>query len=278
MGSVGIPGRVALLIVAAILCVCIPASRVVARIVEKRPHTLTIAGSFFLGIVAAPGMVWLANRVLEPYTGAGLPMAPVLASVCIAYALGEGLGRLACISFGCCYGKPLKECHPLVQRILARYGFVFWGNTKKIAYESGLEGEPVVPIQAITSALFVAIGTLGMMLYFRGWYREALLLSITATQSWRIISETVRSDYRGNGSWSAYQGLAALAVLCGFLMYLALPASVVQPADLFRGLGTLWDPAVIIVLQFLLAVTFLWAGRSTVTASTMTFRIRKQEV
>jgi hypothetical protein len=278
IGSVGIPGRVGLLIVAAILGVCFPASRMVARIVEKRPHTLTIAGSSFLGFLAAPGIVWLADRVLEPCMGVSLPLAPVLAAVCVAYALGEGLGRLACISFGCCYGKPLKECHPLVQRALGRYGFVFWGKTKKIAYESGLEGEPVIPVQAITSVLFVAISALGMMLYFRGWYSEVLLVCITATQSWRIISETVRSDYRGEGSWSAYQGLAALAVLGGFLMYGALPASVVQPADLVRGLGTLWDPAVIIVLQLLLAVTFLWAGRSTVTASTMTFRIRKREV
>ncbi len=276
MGSVGIPGRVGLLVVAAVLCVCMPAARIMARIVEKRLHTLTIAGPAFLGVVVAPGIVWIADLALSSWTSSRIPMLPVLAAFSIAYAMGEGLGRLACISFGCCYGKPLTECHRLLRWALHRHGFVFTGKTKKIAYESGLEGEPVIPIQAITSSLFIAASILGMLLYFRGWYAEALIGTIIVTQSWRIISETLRSDYRGEGSWSAYQGLAVLALLYAGTLYFVLPRSLNETPDLASGLGTLWDPTVILSLQILFALTFLWAGRSTVTASTMAFRIMKK--
>jgi len=165
---------------------------------------------------------------------------------------------------------------PVVQRVLARYGFVFWGKTKKISYESGLEGEPVVPIQAMTSSLFVAIGVVGTLLFLRGLYAEALIVTLTVTQGWRIVSETLRSDYRGEGSWSAYQGLAAVAILYGVAIYFLVPKPVLEPVDLGQGLGTLWDPMVILLLQIVFAITFVWTGRSTVTESTMAFRIRER--
>jgi prolipoprotein diacylglyceryltransferase len=278
MGSAGIPGSVGLLVVAAVLCVCMPTARIMARIVEKRLHTLTIAGPTFVGVVAAPGIVWAADLALSSFTNTRIPMLPVLAAFSIAYAMGEGFGRLACISFGCCYGKPLAVCHPILQRGLHRYGFVFSGKTKKIAYESGLEGEPVIPIQAMTSTLFLAVAILGMLLYFRGWYAEALIVTISVTQAWRIVSETLRSDYRGGGSWSAYQFLAAVAILCCGIMYFLLPTSLNPPADLIAGLGALWDPFVLLSLQTLFVVTFLWTGRSTVTASTMEFQIVKKNI
>ena len=41
-------------------------------------------------------------------------MQIVLAALAIGYILGEGLGRLACLSFGCCYGKPLDQCGKVV--------------------------------------------------------------------------------------------------------------------------------------------------------------------
>jgi hypothetical protein len=85
-------------------------------------------------------------------------MTPALAAIMIAYAFGEGLGRLACISFGCCYGVALQEAHPLLRRVFDRWHFVFFGDTKKISYASGLAGKQVVPIQAITLLLYIGIG------------------------------------------------------------------------------------------------------------------------
>ncbi|MEW6112378.1 MAG: prolipoprotein diacylglyceryl transferase family protein [Thermodesulfobacteriota bacterium] len=275
MGSIGVPGLVCLLIVATILGLCMPAARIVAGYVERRKHTLTIAGPSFVGIVTAPAVVWLADQVFAPCIGTGIPLFPVLAALSVAYAMGEGLGRLACISFGCCYGRPLADCHPLLQRAFARYGFIFSGKTKKIAYESGLEGEPVIPIQAITSIVFVTVAVLGMLLYFKGWYAETLIVSITVTQLWRIISEILRSDYRGESRWSVYQGLAFLAVLYCVVIYFVLPPGSDVSADLVKGLETLWNPAVILLLLAVFAATFLWTGWSTVTASTIAFHVRR---
>ena len=65
-----------------------------------------------------------------------MPMLETMGAIFIAYAFGEGIGRLACISFGCCYGKPLSECNPLIERIFQRWNFAFQGKTKKIAYAS----------------------------------------------------------------------------------------------------------------------------------------------
>jgi hypothetical protein len=38
-----------------------------------------------------------------------MPIVPALAAVMIAYTFGEALGRLACISFGCCYGVSISK-------------------------------------------------------------------------------------------------------------------------------------------------------------------------
>jgi prolipoprotein diacylglyceryltransferase len=74
-----------------------------------------------------------------------IPVMAALAAVMIVSGMGEGLGRIACISFGCCYGKPLAKVHPTVRRIFDKWNFVFSGKMKKISYASGMEGEEVVP-------------------------------------------------------------------------------------------------------------------------------------
>lgn len=58
-----------------------------------------------------------------------LTMIPIMAAMAVAYTLGEGLGRLGCISFGCCYGKAIDTCHPLVRRIFSKTPFIFKGAT-----------------------------------------------------------------------------------------------------------------------------------------------------
>jgi prolipoprotein diacylglyceryltransferase len=95
---------------------------------------------------------------------ADLPLMPVMAALATAYALGEGVGRLACISFGCCYGKPMDQVHPLLRRLFARHAFVFTGPTKKIAYADGLDGREIFPIQAVTATLYCAAALAGAYL------------------------------------------------------------------------------------------------------------------
>jgi phosphatidylserine decarboxylase len=88
----------------------------------------------------------------------------------------------------------------------------FSGRTKKISYESGLDGCEVVPVQALTTVICTAGGLVGMLLYLKGLHFAAFGLTMTVTQMWRAASENLRADYRGGGRMSAYQIMAVVAM------------------------------------------------------------------
>src|SRR5690606_17646535 len=154
---------------------------------------------------------WLDTRA-RTWFGISLPVLPMLAAMAIAYVIGEGVGRLACISFGCCYGKPVEDS-PAVLRLLAqRYGEVLEGETKKIAFAGGMEGRSVIPIQAVTCSLYTLLAIGCAMLFFHQQFELAFGLALVGSQLWRLYSETLRADYRGGSKQiSAYQVMALVA-------------------------------------------------------------------
>jgi hypothetical protein len=278
MGAIGCPMENSLLVVVIILGLCLPASSVLARVVERKLHTLTVGGASFLGIVIAPWIAWGVNTTLTPSGTGSAIMLPALAAMSIAYAFGEGIGRLACISFGCCYGRPLHECPGWIRTLVGRKSFVFSGATKKISYESGLDGQQVIPIQGITSVLYVSVGLIAMLLYLKGHFGAALALAMIVTQAWRALSETLRADYRGNGSISAYQVMAMAAVVYAVVLLLVLPPAATGPASLTAGLHALWDPIVVTFLEMLGIGVFVFSGRSKVTGATLSFHVMTDRV
>jgi hypothetical protein len=277
MAAIRIPAKVSLVMAGLFVAICFPAAKVIARVVEKKPHTLTIGGASFVGVVVAPAIVWAVDFIFGP-TGHHVPILPALSSISIAYGLGEGLGRLACISFGCCYGKPLSQCGTWIRWIFGRYSFVFSGKTKKIAYEGALDGTEVVPIQAVTAVLYVIVSLTGIFLFLKSYYSVALILVIFVTQSWRAVSETLRADYRGAGRISAYQIMSLLAIPYAFLLVATLPSESLPTADVKAGMAALRDPTVILFLQALGWAGFLYAGRSMVTSSTISFHVLKDRI
>jgi hypothetical protein len=276
--SLGVPLTGTLVIAAAELAACLPAARLVARLVEKKACTFTIGGAFFVGIVLAPWVVSLANWGAGELPGFPIPVTAALAALMTSYAFGEGLGRLACISFGCCYGKPVSQIHPAVRRVFERWHFVFFGKTKKIAYASGLEGERVIPIQVITSGLYLVTGLFTTLLFLRAHYSAALILSLIVTQGWRALSETLRADHRGGGAVSAYQVMGVLAIP----YTLCLPAFFAAPSGLapnvVEGIGALWNPAVVLFLQGLWVALFVFFGKSMVTGSAISFHVHRDRI
>ena len=76
-------------------------------------------------------------------------------------------------------------------------GVRLFGQKKKIAYESGFDGVPVVPVQAMTAVVNTSAGLVGMLLFLHSYYSAALILSLVVTHLWRVWSETLRADYRG---------------------------------------------------------------------------------
>lgn len=262
-----------LLLAVLLLGLCVPASRLVARIVEGKAHTFTVGGAVFVGVVAAPWLVWLVNRT----TDFQLPVMTTLAAIAIAYALGEGLGRLACISFGCCYGRPVASCSPRLRRLFSRWHFAFHGETRKIAYASGLEGQPVVPIQALTALLYCGSAMIGSYLFLLGETRITFVLLVVVTQGWRVYSETQRADYRGDNHISAYQVMGVMAIPYALLCLPLFPAET-RSMTLQLGLENLWQPGTLVFLQLLWLTLFIYTGRSSVTGAQLSFHVHRDRI
>jgi hypothetical protein len=278
MGAVNLPLAGTAAMAAAMLSLCIPASRLVARLVEKKAHTFTVGGAVFVGIVIAPWIVLFVNRTLGVELDFNISPAAALASFGIAYAFGEGLGRLACISFGCCYGKPLADTPPWLRKVFSGRCVSFYGKTRKIAYAGGLEGEKVLPVQALTAIIYVCCGYLSIFLFLHSLFAAAFIMTMAVTQGWRVISETLRADYRGDGKVSAYQVMGIAGILYGSAAIFLAPAAHLPQPDISAGIVSLWHPGAILLLQALWLGIFFYTGRSTVTGATLSFHIHQERI
>ncbi|MGD8267505.1 MAG: prolipoprotein diacylglyceryl transferase, partial [Desulfobacterales bacterium] len=217
-----------------------------------------------MGIILLPPLLLILRPIVNSIWGLSLPVMVYLAAVSIAYGWGEGIGRLACISFGCCYGKPLSAMPPGLRRCFRHWHFIFLGKTRKISYADRLDGVQVVPIQAITAVLYCLTGLISLYLYLKGFFTLAFLLSLGVTQLWRFASEFLRADYRGRGRISAYQYMSLGAVAYGLVVALGLstttpPAVTIQIA---QGLQVIWNPLMLLFFQALWLAAFLYTGRS----------------
>ena len=278
MSAAGVPLAATALMAALMLLSCVPASRLVARVVEKKAHTFTVGGAVFVGVIIAPAVVWLVNLTLGEALSCHISPAAALAAFATAYALGEGLGRLACISFGCCYGKPLAEASPRLRRLFAGRSFAFFGKTRKIAYAGNLEGERVIPVQALTAILYSGVALAATALFLHASYALAFTLALATTQGWRVLSEMLRADYRGAGTFSAYQVMGLIALCYGMIVIFLAPAASATIPDMAAGLAALWHPAPLLFLQAVWLVIFLYTGRSTVTGSTVSFHVHHDRI
>jgi Prolipoprotein diacylglyceryl transferase len=265
------------LLLLCLLIVTVSAARILAWIVEGKAYTFTVGGAAFVGLVTTPWIV-LVIDLLNPGEAQPIPLVASLAALSIAYALGEGMGRIACLSFGCCYGKPLEAASPWWRRMFAARHVVFIGETKKMAYESGLERVPLIPIQAITATFLIATGLLGLLLFLQGAPAEAFVITVMLSQGWRVVSEFFRADYRGDRRLSAYQVMALLGVGYGIAVVSLAPPAFIGRPDVLVGLKVLWAPSVIVSLEILWLLLFLFMGRSKVTASQIVFSVLKDRI
>ena len=273
MGSLNIPLVATISIVIPVLAICMPASRFIARWVEKKQHTFSVGGAAFTGILITPWIIVLVNMTLGEWFNFRMPIIETMAAIFIAYAFGEGIGRLACISFGCCYGKPLSACNLLMKRIFRKWNFVFWGKTKKIAYAHKLEGQAVIPIQALTAVIYTVTGLLSIYLFLKGFTGAALIITLVMTQGWRFVSEFLRADYRGNGRISAYQIMTLLAIVYTLGMVAFIKELDHGLPNLLMGISSLWNPGLIMFSGILWLVAFIYTGKSSVTCSSINIQI-----
>ncbi len=267
-GSAGLPAYACIYYMLPLLAICVPASRIVAGLVEGKSTTFTVGGAAFVGVTLGPWITLGISELLEKLAGIKADSVAVLAAMAMAYAFGESLGRLACLSFGCCYGKKLADCGPIAQKIFSTRHFIFLGKTKKAVYESSLEGQKLLPIQAVTSMVFAIVGLGCSWLFLEGYFRLSAVACLVCTQGWRLLSEFFRADYRGKGKISAYQIMGIAGIIYCLVVIPLMPSPESTPApDVIKGLQTLASIELILTMQTLWAAIFIYTGKSKVINS-----------
>lgn len=268
--SLGLSTIIGFVICGTLSLVCIPSSRLIANRVEKKRHSFTVGGASFVGMIVAPFILIALSSGYSPLKVIEEGMIlPILSSLAVTYAFGESIGRLGCISFGCCYGKPLDSCGPLLRKIFENYSFVFTGRTKKALYSHGLENKKLLPVQAVTSIVNLLASASGLYLFLSGRYLLSFVLVVFTITLWRFTSEFLRADYRGSGKITAYQimSLLGLAGISFVIRYLPNPTP--NPPNLILGFQKTWDPLLILILCVIWWILFLIFGKSRVTASSI---------
>ena len=274
MGSIEIYFVQMLIMTVMILLICIPSSKLLAQLVEKKAHVFSVGAASFVGIMFAPWIVYATHSMSKKIWDMEFNCLGVLAAISIAYAMGEAIGRLACVSFGCCYGRPIKDLSISLQKLLLPVAMVYEGKTKKIAYESQMDGIHVIPIQAITSIIYTIAGLGAMYLFLEGFFSSAFIIAILTTQLWRFISEFLRADYRGDGKITVYQWMSLISCIVVLpIPFLLNMNNMNQLPNIMLGMTGLWQPSMIIFLQGMWLITFLYTGRSNVTKAKISFQV-----
>jgi prolipoprotein diacylglyceryltransferase len=263
-----VPSHILVLVIGVMLAVALPAAGLVARLVEHRRGTFTVGGAVFAAALFLP---W-TTVVLDSLLGSDHAV-PIISALAVAYPLGEGIGRLACISFGCCYGRRLDQCGPGLRALFGWRPAVVVGGTRKAAYEGQCEGVPLVPVPALSALVLSFAGLAGVPLFLDGNFRAAAVLSLSVAFLWRFTSEFLRADYRGKGRLSAYQwmALACLAYIVSALEWLSAPT---RRPDIHHGLTLLGSPVVVLALAALGVVAFVYLGVSKMTTATVRLGVR----
>lgn len=276
-GAAGLPLSQLVGVIVAVLAICLPASKIINRLVEGHWQGFTVGGASFAGMVLGPWLAWGLTTWVPATGGGSQATLCVLAAVATAYALGEGIGRLACISFGCCYGRPLANCPLWLQTLFKHWAFVFEGPLKKSSYAHGFEGQRLVPVQALTAIISSGAGLVGVTLFLEGRILLAYVLPIMITQLWRFISEFLRADYRGTGRISAYQWMALAGAAYTMLFALLWPDAPLPILDLARGLALLGSPGAIFLIEALAVIVFARMGISSVTTAQISFGLTRDQ-
>jgi prolipoprotein diacylglyceryltransferase len=278
LASLGIPAAAGTGLALLIVLVSVPASRIVASIVERKRNTFTVAGAAFVTTLIFPLLLLVLRPVGASLLHREISVLPILAAGAIAYVLGESVGRLACLSFGCCYGMPLSEASPAIARLFHSHYLVLQGPTKKAAYASGLAGQPLIPVQAITSTIYGVAGVAGVVLFLCQQWRLAALVPLVASWGWRACSETLRADHRGSTRISAYQLMAIFSIVYLSVLLGLLPQPAGLEAHLALAFPQVFSVPIILLLEIFWLALFFYYGKSRVTGSTLSFHVVPERV
>ncbi|MBZ4643116.1 MAG: hypothetical protein PWQ25_1193 [Deferribacteres bacterium] len=275
--SYNISFKTVLFSVLIILSICMPASKLMARLVENKKNTFTVSGASFVGSITAPFVVLITSYLITKNIDIALNESfVVLSSLAISYITGEGIGRLACLSFGCCYGKKVSDFKGPIKKIFEKFYTVFEGKTKKISYESGCENVKTIPVQSVASILFNLTGILAIIFYSQGYIKTAFLTSVIVINLFRFLSEFLRNDFRGNKKVSTYQYFSIINIIYSIIISLLFNTSNSADFNILNGINEASKLKYLLIAIFV--ISFLYTGVSKVTYSTIKFKVMKSNI
>lgn len=261
------------LMILLVFIICIPSSKLLAYFIEKSPHGFTVGGAVFVGVLVLPVAIYLSLKLTNSSIEFKNILLPVYAVISIGYLVGEGIGRLGCLSFGCCYGKAITEVKSnLLKKVFERFYTVFYGECKKISYASGGCGVKTVPVQPIAILLYITTSFISILMILNGFIVTAILTTTLVSQLYRFYSEFFRSDYRGEGKISSYQKMALLNILI-ISAYCYIFHDNTNTFDIQKGLPEFLSLQFFILVGTVFIVTFLYTGLSTATYSVIEFKV-----
>jgi len=273
--SVGVTFFEIALIMVIIFLICIPASKIIAYIIEKNKTGFTVGGAVFIGVLVSPLAIYLGLFLSSNKSNFTLLFLPIISAMAIGYIFGEGVGRIGCLSFGCCYGKSVDELKSrILKKFFSRFYTIYTGRLKKAQYASNLCNKKTVPVQSIGIILYNFTGLIGVYLFLKGNFYGALIVTVFVSQIYRFFSEFLRDDYRGEGKISPYQKMALLNVIVVLIYSVIFKNNGYSPLiDLNYALQKIFEIKTIIFFILIFAITFIYTGVSTATYSIVTFRL-----
>jgi hypothetical protein len=69
-----------------------------------------------------------------------------------------------------------------------------------------------------------------------------------------------------------------MGVIYGLILTLVFPANTMTAPDIVQGFNVLWQPSLIIMLQTIWIIVFVYTGRSQVTGSQISFHVIKDRI
>lgn len=166
-----------------------------------------------VGFVSWGGYLGLAISALAFAPGSGLAPLAWLDRVFTAALLCSACGRLGCLTYGCCYGRP----HPA--------GVLFANGASKAVRETG-RAERRVPTQLLSSALALAVFAVAHLIMVHAAPGVTLSLGFLAYGLGRFNIEQQREEPRfGRFHLTRGQLACALVFTLALAAFFAVPAS-----------------------------------------------------
>ncbi len=65
LGAIGLSRPQIFVLLTIVFAICVPASRIIARKIEKKEYTFTVGGGLFAGVIVTPWLIFLQGRATD---------------------------------------------------------------------------------------------------------------------------------------------------------------------------------------------------------------------